>query len=139
VIKFCANCNREFETRLANQAYCKKDCRDKATGMNYGKTYGLNSCQSGALSELIASADLMKRGYEVFRALSQACSCDLIALKDGICYRVEVKTGTKTSKGVSWSEKNKHKHKNRYDIMVVVVKGEPHYIPDISTHCQTPS
>jgi hypothetical protein len=48
----------------------------------------------GASSELIVSVDLLSKSYEVFRSVSPAASCDLIALKNGQTFRVEVKTGT---------------------------------------------
>lgn len=48
----------------------------------------------GAMSELRIAIDLTLRGYEVFRALEPSATCDLIALKDGKCLRVQVKTAT---------------------------------------------
>jgi hypothetical protein len=42
---------------------------------------------------MAAAIDLMKLGYEVFRALSPACSCDLIALGPAGALRIEVRTG----------------------------------------------
>src|SRR5579872_6612397 len=47
----------------------------------------------GAASELIASADLLLRGFDVFRAVAAACPCDLVAMKDGALIRIEVKSG----------------------------------------------
>ena len=51
-----------------------------------------NRSTVGALSELRAAADLIKKGYEVFRALDPSASCDLIALKEGRTLRVQVRT-----------------------------------------------
>ncbi len=45
----------------------------------------------GTMAELIASADLMNRGFEVFRALSPNASCDLIAKRGASVLRIEVK------------------------------------------------
>lgn len=39
------------------------------------------------------AADLMKQGYSVFRALSPACFCDLIAVKRDKVMQIEVRTG----------------------------------------------
>jgi hypothetical protein len=51
----------------------------------------------GAISEILAAADLMKRGYDVFRALSPSCSCDLIAIAAGQPpLRIEVRTGNRS-------------------------------------------
>ena len=48
----------------------------------------------GAIGELRVCADLLERGYEVFRALDQARhSCDLIALKGNLILRIEVRSG----------------------------------------------
>lgn len=40
---------------------------------------------------MLAAVDLLSRGYEVFRSVSQACSCDLIAMKNRRLLRVEVR------------------------------------------------
>ncbi len=45
----------------------------------------------GTIAELVASADLMNRGFEVFRALSPNASCDLIAKMGPTSLRIEVK------------------------------------------------
>ncbi len=45
------------------------------------------------MSELLVSVDLMKKGYSVFRSISPACFCDLIAIKEGEIMKVEVRTG----------------------------------------------
>lgn len=53
-----------------------------------------NTCTTGAMNELYVASDLMRRGFEVFRALSPAASCDLVAIgTPARMYRVEVKTG----------------------------------------------
>ena len=58
----------------------------------------------GAAAELRVAADLMMRGYHVFRALSPACPCDLIAYRDGEPpIRIEVKSGPNIAFG---SDKN---------------------------------
>lgn len=56
------------------------------------KYKGLSTGVVGAIGELIVAADLLSKGYEVFRAVSQAASCDLIVLKAGACLRIEVRT-----------------------------------------------
>ena len=51
---------------------------------------------TGAIGELRVCADLMERGYEVFRALSQSRhSCDLVAMRGAFMLRIEVRTGTR--------------------------------------------
>lgn len=45
------------------------------------------------MSEMLVCADLLKRGFSVFRSISPACSCDIVYLStDQTLVRVEVKT-----------------------------------------------
>jgi hypothetical protein len=52
----------------------------------------LSSATTGAASELIACAELMRLGYCVYRCESPHAPFDLVAYRDGRCLRVEVKT-----------------------------------------------
>lgn len=75
--------------------YCSELCRTEAHARsNPGWSHGrqVPPGTSGAVSELMASTDLMLKGYHVFRALSPSCPCDLIAFKDGVSLRVEVRS-----------------------------------------------
>lgn len=50
----------------------------------------------GAMAELVVCADLLRRGYDVFRSMSANAACDLIAGTDsGRLCRVEVKSAVK--------------------------------------------
>lgn len=67
--------------------------------MHYNKSLGCQSAYPGvstgtveAISELRVSVDLLAKGYEVFRALSPSCSCDLTVMKNGELLRIEVRT-----------------------------------------------
>mgnify|MGYP001583111747 CR=1 FL=1 len=71
----------------------------------------------GAIQELIVAEDLLSSGYAVFRAVSPACSCDLVRLKDGKLERVEVTTGQITSLGKRTFPIHNPKD---YDIIAVV-------------------
>jgi hypothetical protein len=82
----------------------------------------------GAISELVVAADLLARGYEVFRALSPSCSCDLAILTDGTMIRVEVRTGSLLKNGgisFGWKESDRARH----DVLAVVVNGSIEYRP----------
>jgi len=46
----------------------------------------------GTANEFLVAANLMSRGYDVFKALSHNSSCDLIVLERARIYRIEVKT-----------------------------------------------
>ncbi len=81
---------------------------------------------NGAASELIASVDLLKRGYAVFRAVSPHCPCDLVAMRDGVCLRVEVRTGT-----LNLSTSNVAipvRDADRFDLLAVVVGDQVGYL-----------
>src|SRR5207244_171702 len=90
----CLECDTEFSTSKTFQKYCSRLCQ-----MNYfdkisGRTctgLGLPSSTVGAISELRVACDLLEKKYEVFRAISAACSCDLAVLKNGKLLRIEVK------------------------------------------------
>jgi len=80
------------------------------------------------MSELLACADLIRKGYEVFRSVSQAATCDILALKDGKTYRVEVKTAYRLKNG-----KIAHCRPilGRFDVLALVVDGTCFYDPPI--------
>lgn len=75
----------------------------------------------GAASELLAATDLIQNGFDVFRNLSPNGPCDLIAMKDGVLLRIEVKSAPHTKE--YW-----------YDVLAVVSQkdGTVKYSPDIT-------
>jgi len=78
-----------------NGARGQKFCSDKCRAEYMGKRSswkGLATGTVGAIQELRVSVDLLSKGYEVFRALSPSCSCDLLALKDKKLVKIEVRT-----------------------------------------------
>lgn len=75
----------------------------------------LSPATRGAVAELVACINLVNDGYEVFRAVSPSCSCDLIAQKSGQMFRVEVRTGTLTPTG-----KRYFPAYGQYDMLIVV-------------------
>lgn len=81
----------------------------------------------GAMNELAVAADLMRRGYEVFRALSPASPCDLLALKGSLLMRVEVRSVTRDADGSLRKVISKRDH-GRYDVAALVERsGQIHY------------
>jgi hypothetical protein len=84
----------------------------------------LSSGTTGAIGELKVSVDLMERGFELFRALSPASSCDLIASRGERFFRVEVRTGIEGTEGRVLCQR-----KGRYDILAVVLPDRLHYEP----------
>lgn len=89
----------------------------------------------GAEREAVAAADLMRRGFEVFRAMGNF-SCDLLAQQDGEILRVEVKgthsRGRKPPTGFSGVSNNSHyAHCERFDILATVVDSQVFYVPSV--------
>ena len=85
----------------------------------------------GAIGEMTACADLLKRGFEVFRSVSATCSCDLIILKNKKLLRVEVRTGT-TNQITGRISVPKTKLKlEKYDIFATIVNGIIYYAPPL--------
>ena len=68
-------------------------------GRGVMKMMNLPTGSVGAVSEMLAAADLLKNGYSVFRAISQACYCDLIAIKGNEEWHIEVRTGYRSLNG----------------------------------------
>jgi hypothetical protein len=81
----------------------------------------LSSGTVGAVGELLVATDLLLRGFEVFRALSPACSCDLAVLSSGQLLRVEVTTGHMAPNGKVFSRSKEP----RFDLLAVVVHSSP--------------
>jgi hypothetical protein len=79
----------------------------------------------GASSELLVCADLLLKGFEVFRSVSTNCSCDIVALKNGKLLRVESKT-------VADKGKIPSADKAKFDILAVVTDGGVTYHPALS-------
>lgn len=84
-----------------------------------GVPSGLASGTVGAISEMRAAIDLMGQGFEVFRALSPSCSCDLAVLKNGAVVRVEVRTGLVLTDG-SLTAYLRANEAGRADVLAVV-------------------
>ena len=61
-----------------------------------------NTASEGALGEMLVVADLMCKGYQVFRAVSPSADFDLIVLKGGELKRVEVTKGNMRNGKLTW-------------------------------------
>lgn len=93
----CKVCKNKFESNVDFAQVCSHECRLKRDRIRAGRfaQIGIPTGTVGAISEMMVAADLMRKGYSVFRALSQSCFCDLVAFKNGKTLNVEVKTGYK--------------------------------------------
>lgn len=117
--KKCLICGSLYQSRIKHQKYCSHECRLKAGRNAYTKVSGnLPTGTVGALSELLTSVDLLLKGYEVFRAISPACSCDLAVLKNHKLLRVEVRTGF--YRGTKLCVNTASIGGSKYDILAIV-------------------
>ncbi len=91
--KTCKNCGKEFQG-IHNQHLCSKECKKEYLGV-HRQLPNLSSGTVGAIQELRVSVDLLSKGFDVFRSLSPACSCDLLAKKNNKYYGIEVRTAYK--------------------------------------------
>lgn len=121
----CIVCGKGFEKSQSNAKICSAECRRKrqARKSPYGKysDHPLPTPTIGSIGEMSAAIYLLKQGYSVFRALSPACFCDLIAIRDTKILRIECRTGYRQSLGSLNFPKNKH---GEIDIFAVSVISE---------------
>lgn len=107
------------------QAECSREhARRQFQILNPSTSVKLSTVTTGAAHELFVAADLMFRGYAVFRALSGSCECDLAILtSDRRLLRVEVTTGYYTQTGKIVSPKNEQDGL-KFDVLAIVVKTD---------------
>ena len=125
----CKECKNEFLKKQITQIYCSLKCRNRFNG-HKSEFSGIPTGTVGAIQELKVSSDLLSKGYEVFRALSPSCSCDLLILKDGKLKRIEVRTAYKTKNGEFYYPDSKLRARLKADILALVVNGEIKYEPE---------
>lgn len=125
-----ADCPKSLpEDRNRKRIYCSRRCKNLATRDLYNRLNlrdplcgTLVSATRGAIGELRVSVDLMVRGYEVFRALSPACSCDIAVLKDGKLLRIECRTGVYRKDGTYYVSRTRF----RADVLAVILHDSNH-------------
>src|SRR5262249_47266514 len=112
--------------------FCCSKCYKKhnLTTQSDDVEQGLGSGTKGAIHELQASVDLMRKGWEVFRAVSPSASCDLIAVKGEQLLRIQV---TKAHYNKATGKTYYPNHKGEpFDILALsFVTGEVSYIPPL--------
>lgn len=94
IMSQCLHCGDKVpDADKRRRKFCSTRCRRRANSQRLGiERTGLPTGTTGTISELRVCVDLLARGYEVFRAVSANCSCDLAVLKDGALLRIEVRT-----------------------------------------------
>ena len=131
----CRGCGDGFENHNSLKKYCSYEClRDSHKLPTLGQQ-GVPSSTVGALNELRVAADLLARGYQVFRALSPACACDLIIYGLGgepsKPLRVEVKTAYKRKAGKT--NYAPVRDSAAYDVLAKAFPDEIVYDPPLDT------
>lgn len=126
----CSNCGSEFQPRMSTQRLCSNHCREVFYKGQHADPEGekIPSGTVGAVTELVIAADLMRKGWHVFRALSPACFCDLVAYKDGQHRFIEVRTGTRLADGRLFFPKKIAGGATEYGVLASNT-GEIEYIP----------
>ena len=87
----CAACGSDFLGGL-NHKFCSKSCERK-TNAPLRENLNISSGKVGTISELLVCIDLMKKGWEVYKAIYQSSFCAAIAIKNGVILKLEIRTG----------------------------------------------
>lgn len=127
----CQGAIPEKRARWKTARFCSMRCArdwEKAEYRKRNPRTLLSTGKTGAISELIVAADLLGRGFDVFRAVSQACSCDLAVLREGKLLTIEVRSAKKNSKGGLMYTKARI----NADHIAVVCENEITYEPGLS-------
>lgn len=107
----CVECNNEIPPNKAkwNAKYCSKQCEKTAYKRKYSPAPKVLCSASalGASSEHLVCADLLLRGYWVFRSVTPDAPFDLLAHAEGKSIRVEVKTTRKSEAGKIYTPRTK--------------------------------
>lgn len=133
--RICKFCQKEIPQEAhKSRVFCSYECRSLFTKMKYEQfnpdTFrGKTSATTGAISELRVAVDLLAKGYDVFRALSPNCPCDLAILKGERLLRVEVRTTFISTAGKLYKAKNKRDDMNSIDVYAWVLPDKIIYEP----------
>lgn len=127
----CDQCGELFAPVSTRHRYCCTKCKRQANDQRFvSDEVDLSSGKRGALSELLVSADLIERGYDVFRAVSQSAPCDLVAMRGDNIFRIEVRTSNKKAEGLMCSILERDY--GRADVFAIVARGGSiTYYPEI--------
>lgn len=122
----CPTCGEPFLARRKATVYCSPGCRPPSS---IDPRLNLSATNTGAVGELLVAADLLRRGFAVYRSVSPSSPCDLIAQKDAALLRVEVTKGTRYRSGNTAFAPHQP---NRRDLLAVwFADGEIRYDPPI--------
>ena len=132
--KICRECGKKFETNNKTKISCSLSCSRKFNRKKYNDIndtdINLTRNESGMLGELIVMQDLVRKGWNVYKAISGSAPVDLVAFKGDVIYKIEVKLGEMSASGYV----NFPKPRNlEYDLVAIAFRnGKVLYIPRIS-------
>ena len=130
--KVCIQCGKILPSNRTK--YCSYECgklRRQEQWQNLNPARGKTSATTGAIGELRVAIDLLIKGYNVFRALSPSCPCDLAILKDGKLLRLEVRTGHLSITGKVYKVISKKDDKTNIDHYAWVLPDKIIYEPSL--------
>lgn len=132
-LKSCVHCKNYFPPGDGKSLFCSKKCRDAFNGESIKSYPGLKTSKGtiGAISEMRVCVDLLLKGYDVFRAVSPSCSCDLIALKGDRKIRVEVRTGSVSARTGKRQCRKSARDEGRYDCYAFCYHDSIVYEPEL--------
>lgn len=111
--KTCVQCGSAYLAKVASQKYCPECRYQRAAGARQQPPYpkATPTGTIGAIAELAVCAELLRLGYAVFRAVSPACYCDLLAVgSDGCVRHIEVRSGSRLGGKVYYAPLSKRRH-----------------------------
>jgi len=115
-LKKCEVCNKEYKSYIDSQKYCSNECSQSTYGRKVYTNRGIAPGTVGSISELEVSTYLLKNKFNVFRALSPHCYCDVIAERNGNLYQIEIRTGYRGKNNRLTFEQTLRKTANLYAV-----------------------
>lgn len=134
----CSICGKQFTRKGPNNIYCSGGCLNKANRDLHGyddDSEPYSRGVIGAIHELQVAADLMKKGWWVFRALSPDGPIDLIAVNGNKTLRIQVRKARRSKRTGNISfPAIKEKDKQFHDVVALsFTNGKIMYLPDCIT------
>jgi len=137
----CLHCGAALPPRESGvggryRRYCDDLCRSTAKRrrqryLRVDAPLGLMAARQGALGELIVAADLLRRGFSVYRGVNPDSACDLVVMVGPQAVRFEVTKGWRLTPAHQLCEKTRHRA-DRYDVLAVWASdGTIRYRPDL--------
>ncbi len=102
-VKECRECGKPIPEQRLNRWPSVLSCSVSCTGIYLKQNHralsphagrGLSTGAVGAISELVVCANLLQKGFDVFRNVSPTGKADLLATKKGNVFKIQVRTGS---------------------------------------------